>query len=90
MSEIKLGKHSLGKGNSSFPAKFCSSGNHLRAENDHIPKPVMTLRSHGPCPIPIFLPTAQPGTPDCPGLAMPHLSQTPTHYLQRGVGTSST
>lgn len=50
----------------------------------------MTLRSHGPCPIPIFFHTAQPSTPACPGAAMPCLSQNPTHYFLRAVGTSST
>lgn len=91
MSEIKLEKQSvpsLSKGKSSFPAKFCSSGNHLRAQSDHIPEPMMTLRSHCSRPSPIFLPTGQPGTPACPRPAMPHLSQTPTHYLLEAVGTS--
>lgn len=57
---------SLSKGKSSFPAKFCSSGNHLRAQSDHIPEPMMTLRSHCSHPSPIFLPTGLPGTPRLP------------------------
>lgn len=48
----------------------------------------MTLRSHCSHPSPIFLSTGQPGTPACPHPAMPHLSQTPTHYLLEAGGKS--
>lgn len=94
VSEIKLGKHGASpawaKAKPPSQHKFHSSGNHVRAESDNVPEPAMTLKSYSSCPSPNLLPTAQPGSLTCPGLASPHLPQTPTHCLLRAVGTSST